>query len=341
MGDKLELNEAVVPKELIVGISGDLCYVTYMDGNKMNSEKSWTSWSSNAKTPLKIENKFSSGFKLGGVNSRWSRQASNADNLLISHPLFNKCFEISLDRFIEIARRTTIVNGVIDAELIMDKQRNILFRDEYDALVLAHEKKVKEQNKIKEKNLETKVKNSDQVPGKFYKDSKTNNEYVYLGTALVDDVLKHVYIEANAVKSIHKHTQVTLRKRLPNNNCTTETIDRLKYPSICYVSGRNFDDGYSHLKFNENDMYYYSDNSYHLRITISKISMSASNNTINIYDSYTEDDWKIVDRCFTRDFTGKVDRWGRRSSSDEVLKGTKAVNNFRKDYEEKIKEMKG
>lgn len=334
MIETLELNEAVVPKELIVGISGNLCYVTYMDGNKMNSEKSWTSWSSNAKNPLKVENKFSNGFKLGGVNGRWSRQASNADNLLIEHPLFNKCFEISLDRFIQIARRTTIVNGVIDAELIMDKNRNILFRDEYDALVLAHEKKVKEQMKIKEKNLETKVKNSDQVPGKFYKDSKTNNEYAYLGTALVDDVLKHVYIEAKEVKSVHKHTQVTLTKNLPNAKRTTETIATLKYPSICYVSGGNFNDGYSHLKFNENDMYYYSDNHHLLRIT-------ASNNTTNIFDSYTEDDWGIVDKCFTRDFTENVDRWGRRRSSDEVLKGTKAVNNFRKDYEEKLKEMKG
>ena len=106
------------------------------------------------------------------------------------------------------------------------------------------------------------------------------------------------------------------------------------------MSGRNFDDGYSHLKFNANDMYYYSDNNHLLRVTVSKISMSESNNTTNIYDSYTEDDWKIVDRCFTRDFTERISRFGR-NSAYEVLKGKKAVNNFRKDYENKIKEMKG
>ena len=132
--------EAIVPNELIVGITGNLCYVTYMEGKKMNSEKSWTNWSQNSAKPLIIKNEFSAGFKLGGVNGRWSRQASNADNLLIEHPLFKKCFEISLDRFIQIAKRCTIVNGVIDAELIMDKGRNIIFRDEYDKLVLAHSK---------------------------------------------------------------------------------------------------------------------------------------------------------------------------------------------------------
>ena len=90
----MEINRNVAPVELIVGISGELCYVTYRDSSgKLNSEKSWTNWSDNSNTPLVIENKFANGFKLAGVNGRWSRQAANAENMLIEHPLFNKCFE--------------------------------------------------------------------------------------------------------------------------------------------------------------------------------------------------------------------------------------------------------
>lgn len=328
--------EAIVPNELIVGITGNLCYVTYMEGKKMNSEKSWTNWSQNSTKPLIIKNEFSTGFKLGGVNGRWSRQASNADNLLIEHPLFKKCFEISLDRFIQIAKRCTIVNGVIDAELIMDKGRNIIFRDEYDKLVLAHSKKLVEQQKIKEKNSANKVKSTDQVPGKFYVDTKSNNEYVYLGTATVDSNIKHVYIEANAVKSVHKTEEVKVRR----NVGTTWTYDRvhsIKYPSICYVSGHSYEENELAKKRatsdSYEDMYYYSEGGYNLRVVSSKISMAESVVKKNIFDSYTEDDWKIVNRCFNKDYTEDNKR---RGWNDEILKGSKAENHFRKDYEEKI-----
>lgn len=328
--------EAIVPNELIVGITGNLCYVTYMEGKKMNSEKSWTNWSQNSTKPLIIKNEFSTGFKLGGVNGRWSRQASNADNLLIEHPLFKKCFEISLDRFIQIAKRCTIVNGVIDAELIMDKGRNIIFRDEYDKLVLAHSKKLVEQQKIKEKNSANKVKSADQVPGKFYVDAKSNNEYVYLGTATVDSNIKHVYIEASSVKSVHKTEEIKVRR----NVGTTWTYDRvhsIKYPSICYVSGSSYDENELAKKratVNDyEDMYYYSEGGYNLRVVSSKISMAESVVKKNIFDSYTEDDWKIVNRCFNKDYTEDNKR---RGWNDEILKGSKAENHFRKDYEQKI-----
>ena len=65
---QIQIDERIAPQELIVGINNDMCYVTYMEGKKMNSEKSWTSWSSNAKNPLKVQNKFAKGFSLGGVN---------------------------------------------------------------------------------------------------------------------------------------------------------------------------------------------------------------------------------------------------------------------------------
>ena len=92
----MEININIAPKELIVGISGNLCYVTYKDSKgKLNSEKSWSNWSDNYMNPLIIKNKFSDGFKLGGVNGRRFRQAANAENLLIEHPLFNKCFDVT------------------------------------------------------------------------------------------------------------------------------------------------------------------------------------------------------------------------------------------------------
>lgn len=113
----------VSPVEMVVGITGDLCYVTYyqIKGNKtvLNSETSWTNWSSNSKDPLIVKNKFSDGFKLAGVNSRLSRNAANAENLLIEHPLFNKCFELSLSRFMEIAGKCSIVNGEFMEEFII------------------------------------------------------------------------------------------------------------------------------------------------------------------------------------------------------------------------------
>ena len=327
----MKINTNVAPKELIVGVSGNLCYVTYKDSKgKLNSEKSWTNWSNNSDKPLIIENKFANGFKLAGVNGRWSRQAANAENMLIEHPLFNKCFEISMQRFIEIAKRCVITNGVFDAELIMTNTRDIVFLDEYqklDELDLEKQAKLKAE---KDKNSKNKVKSSDQVPGKFYIDSKTNNEYVYLGTATVDSNIKHIYIDANTVKSVHKTAEINVKKYV-GTTWTYHKVHSIKYPSICYVNGHSYEENELAKKASSyEDIYYYSSGSYNLRVVSSKISMSESSNNRNIYDSYIEHDWKIVDRCYNKDYTevNKKSMW----SKDEILKGEKAVNNFREDY---------
>ena len=324
---EIEIDERIAPVELIVGINGDMCYVTYTEGKKINSEKSWTSWSSNAKNPLKVQNKFAKGFSLGGVNGRYSSQAANADNLKIRHPLFNKCFELSLDRFIQIASRTTIINGVIQDELIMDKGRNILFRDEYEALIKKADAEDKAKKQIQEKNSATKVKGTDQIPGKFYKDSKTNNEYVYLGTATVDDKLKYCYIEADKVKSVHKTALIQCGGSWYNT--TKEIIKKITYPSICYVSGREFRDKEDYRSSRLTD-FYYSDNSSYMRITASRITMSASCNTKNIFDEYTKEDWDLVSKCYDLDFSNKKDRRG--NYEGDILKGIKAITHFRDDY---------
>lgn len=312
------LNNAIVPNELIVGITGNLCYVTYNDGKKINSEKSWAKWSKNSKSPLIVKNKFANGFKIGGVNGRNSSMAANAENLLIEHPLFNKCFEIPLNRFIEIASKTTITNGVIDAEFIMDKSRNILFRDEYEKLVKKHNKEVKTATIQKEKNLINKVKNVDQMPGKIYVDLKTNNKYCYLGTALLDDNIKYIYIRASTVDNIHSEQKVRLRSfngvKCEFNNY--KIIETLKYPTICWVDSRTYENENQYE--NADDHYYFSDMGYNMRIVASKISMALSDDDRNIYDSFTQSDWAIVDKCYT---------------GTNILNHKTSVNNFKKDYE--------
>jgi len=131
----MELDERIVPKELVVGTNKNLCYVTYYEkkGSKidLNSKISWTQWSKNSENPIIVENKFTTGFKLSGVNERWSRQASNSENLLIKHPLFGYDFEIPISQFVEIASNCCIENGVINQELIMDKKRNLLTKESY------------------------------------------------------------------------------------------------------------------------------------------------------------------------------------------------------------------
>ena len=324
----MKINRNVAPVELIVGISGELCYVTYRDSSgKLNSEKSWTNWSNNSDKPLVIENKFANGFKLAGVNGRGSRQAANAENMLIEHPLFNKCFEISMSRFIEIAKRCVITNGVFDAELIMTNTRDIVFLDEYqklDELDLEKQAKLKAE---KEKNLKNKIKSSDQVPGNFYIDSKTNNEHCYLGTALVDDKIKYIYLEAKELKSVHK-TEILQYTESFNKKIK---MGSLKYPSICYVSSHYYSskEEFEKVQPKDNyDYYYFSDLSYSTRVTTSKISMASSTNTKNIYDEFTDEDWKIVDKCYNKDFTNPRSRY----DSYTILKGKKAKNNFREDY---------
>lgn len=250
--------------------------------------------------------------------------------MLIEHPLFNKSFEISMSRFIEIAKRCVITNGIFDAELIMTNTRDIVFLDEYqklDELDLEKQAKLKAE---KEKNSKNKIKSSDQVPGNFYIDSKTNNEYCYLGTALVDDKIKYIYLEAKTAKPTHKTEEIKVR-RYVGTTWTYDRVHSIKYPSICRVYGSSYDAAeLARKSCSYDDMYGYSEGVWNLRIVSTKISMSESGIKKNIYDSYTDEDWKIVDRCFNKDYT--ISNSGRRYSSDTILKGEKAKNNFREDY---------
>lgn len=326
----MEINTNIAPKELIVGISGDLCYVTYKDAKgKLNSEKSWTNWSENYMNPLIIENKFSEGFKLGGVNGRWSRQAANAENLLIEHPLFNKCFEISVRRFIEIAEKCTIINGVIQGEMIMTNDRNIVFKDEYEAAVNKFEKQEALKAKTKENNLQKKVKSSDQVPGKIYVDIKNNSEYCYLGTATVDTMLKHIYISASQVQEIYD----TSKFDYYSGSNKRDNIE-LKHPKILNARGKRFYtvheyDNLAATAKNPIDWFNLYE-SYYLRITSTKLSTAESTDNRNIYDLYTEEDWEMVDLAYNKDF--KEHNKNNYRNKESILKGETSINHFREDY---------
>ncbi len=326
----MEININIAPKELIVGISGNLCYVTYKDSKgKLNSEKSWSNWSDNYMNPLIIKNKFSDGFKLGGVNGRRFRQAANAENLLIEHPLFNKCFEISMHRFIEIAEKCTIINGVIQAEMIMTNDRNIIFRDEYEAAVNEFEKQEVLKAKTKEKNLQKKVKSSDQVPGKIYVDIKNNSEYCHLGSATVDGVLKYIYISASQVQEIYETSKFDYYSGVNKRD-----IADLKHPKILIAWGKRlyteheFDELFATAK-NTIDLFNLYE-SYYLRITSTKLSMAESNDDRNIYDSYTEEDWEMVNLAYNKDFK-EHNKIGYRNK-ESILKGETGINHFREDY---------
>ena len=197
------VDERIAPRELVVGIRGDLCYMTYYETKgkitDLNSKNSWTSWSSNSEDPLIVENKFMSGFKLAGVNDRWSRNASNSENMLIMHPAFEKSFEISMSRFMEIAAYSVITNGVFDQEFIVTKNRDIVSLDEYNALIKARDKQDKEKNKKETVLKASKISTKDQIPGRVYKDAKNGKYFLYAGSMTVttssDVSTKYVYLE--------------------------------------------------------------------------------------------------------------------------------------------------
>ena len=241
-----------------------------------------------------------------------------------------KIIGVELDeKVIEIAEKCTIVNGVIQAELIMTNDRNIVFKDEYEAVVNEFEKQEALKAKTKEKNLQKKVTSSEQVPGKIYTDIKNNSEYCYLGSATVDSAVKHIYISASQVQDIYETSKYDYNYSKTNKKHAVE----LKHPKILnawskrFYSEREYDNLAAVAK-NDLDWFNFYD-SYYLRITSTKLSMSESSNNRNIYDSYTEEDWEMVNLAYDKDFRyqNKTNR-----NKEYTLKGQTSVNHFREDY---------
>lgn len=313
----MKLDNRIVPEELIVGITGDLCYVTYEVNGKLNSETSWTNWSNNSDKPLRVNNEFSKGFVINGVNGRWSNQASNSDNLLIKHPLFDKSFELSLSRFCELASNQTIVDGEFQEEMIMDFNRNLLTRDEYEQRIIEHDIKDEEQRTTKLKNNENKVNSKDQVPGKAYLDRKNNKHYVFLGSVIVDDVKKFVYSELDGYYWNNEFESHTISNRYRNGS----VIGSVRHPSI--ISYGYYDENYTRGD---------------LSVVKTKKSMSLPKEelrNINIYDSYDENDWKSIYEVYNK--KGKF-RYGSYEENWAKSKEAPSIR-FKEDYEEHLNKL--
>jgi hypothetical protein len=319
---KMKIDDRVAPEKMVVGISGELCYVTYyqMKGNKkvLNSETSWTNWSKNASDPLIVENQFSYGFKLAGVNGRWSRNAANADNLLIEHPLIGKSFELSLSRFLEIAGEITIEKGELLEQFIMTNDRNIVTREEYDNIILELNQKELELKKTQEKLKSVKVSSKDQLPGHVYAESKTGKKLLYIGTVSVDEgadtVIKYCYIsmEGSPVQ------------RLTVAECTEWTgsgikfIESKTFPGLVKAYG-------SIDRFSKKISYStYTHSCYVTKSPKSLSSLDISNE--DLFSEYTDDDWKVIEETYN--FRASKNLWNRNffNTYDSV------TCNFKADY---------
>jgi len=177
----MHLDERLVPAELIVGTSGNLCFFTYKENDKINSEHSWSSWSDNSDNPIILKNEFKRGYKISGLNHRWSSRSRNKDILLVKHPDIEESFELPMSQFLEILEECDIVDKEFTIELIINKNRSLITKKMYDkALKIVNEEEEKENEKL---NLfETRrIKPKEQVPGKIYVD-KSGYKVLFLGS---------------------------------------------------------------------------------------------------------------------------------------------------------------
>ena len=317
----MQVDERIVPKELVVGISGDLCYMTYYETKgkvtDLNSKNSWTSWSSNAKKPLIVENKFMSGFKLAGVNGRWSRNASNSENMLIMHPAFKKSFEISMSRFMEIAKYSVITNGVFDQEFIVTKSRDIVNRDEYNALIKVRDKQDKAKLKKETELKDSKISTKDQMPGRVYKDAKNGKYFLYAGSMTVTTSsgvsTKHVYLEN--VKAPTDKTQYSDYDWKSGERTYGETRE---CPSLLHWWFGSAIPTVWTLRI-----------SYHITTLNNKkqVSLCEVSDT-DMYENYSDEDWNNIERLYNEVIQprryGGFDGWYKEQGTPKV--------NFRQDY---------
>jgi len=184
MLDKNILNTKVAHNELVVGVKGNLCYITFWENEKtkkkLNSSKSWKAWSNNASNPILLQNGFVKGYKISGINGRNSSNALNSDNLLVEHPILKLSFEIGLDNLIEIMKVSTITKGVINIPLLIDNRRRLITKKEYDARVkeiYETEKRVNDK-----KRGPNRVRKNELVAGTPYTNIKDGKIILFIGT---------------------------------------------------------------------------------------------------------------------------------------------------------------
>lgn len=347
------IDTRIVPEKLVVGIreADRMCYVTYYEtkGSKtnLNSQHSWSSWSENDKDPIIVDNQFATGFALQGVNGRWSRQARNSDNLVITHPLFEYGFELNLSRFLELIEDCVIDNGVIQKEFIMDYQRDIITREEYeerieerDAKDLADAKKVAKLNA-------SKLSKSDQKVGHVYRDAKSGKEFIFLGTIgfqeyevkytetsqrarwnsielYKPEVKKFIYMELGKDgETSHYEVKAEYWGSREDGTSEHKVAGTFQSPLIVSTYG-------GVINHNPDDVYFRS-TAYARDYSIVKNqkSMSVSENKLDYFKDYSEEDWKLIDEAFNYKFHSQCGM-----STYDIWAGKGIVeNNFRTEYE--------
>lgn len=280
----MELDERIVPKQLVVGTHRHLCYVTYYEEKnkkiELNSKKSWTQWSDNSKDPIVVDNKFSDGFKLAGVNGRWSSNAKNAENLLIEHPLFGYCFEIPISRLVSIAKDCIIENGVIKKELIMDKKRGLLTLAEYNKAIEDLDKETKEKEEKQAKIKSKPVK--EQVPGKIYIDHN-GNEFLFI--AKVKITFKNGESEVR-----HIYNDYFIKRDYPFYD-TTYNVDRF------LGDNRNETITISGLLFKTSTMNSPAFNVPRNLVLKNPKKLYESDKNDNLFEGYTEETWNDIEKA--------------------------------------------
>ncbi len=92
-------------------------YFTFNDSeSELNSKHSWESWGDES-TIINWEIKPEEGYRISGLNSRWSNSAKNSEPVLVMHPCGIE-FEVSQSELLKIIKTHTIINGVIQGKLI-------------------------------------------------------------------------------------------------------------------------------------------------------------------------------------------------------------------------------
>lgn len=319
------LDERIVPSELVVGISGKLCFITYYENktNKnplgvLNSKVSWTNWSANAKNPLIVTNKFMSGFKLAGVNGRYSRNAANSENMLIMHPAFKKSFEISMIRFMEIAAYSVITNGVFDKEFIVTKSRDIVSREEYDELVKSRDKEDSKKNIAESALKSTKISSKNQIPGRVYKDAKNGRYFLFAGTLSIqtstETLTKYIYLEGvKTATSISEATEFDRQTGEP------VVIEARECPSLI------------RWNYNGNNRPF----DWYLRVAYSVVVLNNKKQVslcelseIDMFEKYSYSDWDKIESLYNKvvqpNRFGYFDGWYKTPGTPKI--------NFRQDY---------
>jgi hypothetical protein len=295
------LDERVVPLQMLVGFKKDnklkLSYMTFLEkkGKKevINSEASWNGWSDDFIT---VDNNFSDQFEIIGNNTRSNRQAINEDHMVVKHPLHGYSFELSMDTFLHICKQCDIIKGRFDIELIMDKKRDLLTREDYEEKILEVNKKEKKLLKVKDVFKKLKIKPKDVKIGHVYQNvkgklflylGKHKEEYLYLQLDANDKMTGYQTIEDWRWDERSSRYRSFFTKNIP--------VILEAYYSRSYAGEKR--------NVTESNIYYYLGNS-SLKVVSKPYSLSMLKDNGSDKDllcNYTEEEWQLIHKYFRDD----------------------------------------